>query len=253
MLEKMYGWLQCQRRQISMNHYCKAGLSIAFATISLFAFSVHASDVSTKRANCNGAKYRYLLFIPASEKPLPAILLLHGAGDTPEPMVDAWKKLAKKERIALIAPDLPRDARFEPVAPAVFHCIVEDAKHIAQIDPARLYVFGNSMGGYLAYDAAMFGSQYFAAAAIHAMMISPEYDGIVDKAARKIPVAIYIGDEDQLVPVAGVRRTRDLLLKGKFLVHYVELKKHDHNYYAISDKINSDAWDFLRAAQLPQN
>jgi poly(3-hydroxybutyrate) depolymerase len=224
---------------------------VALASISFLSSSLRESEVASKKIACGGTKYRYLLFAPTSEKAVPAVLLLHGAGDTPEPMVDAWKKLAQKEHIALIAPELPRDPKFEPVAPDVFHCIVEDAKHAAQLDASRIYVFGNSMGGYLAYDAAMFGSQYFAAAAIHAMMISPEYDFIVEKAARKIPVAIYIGDEDQFVPIAGVRRTRDLLSQRKFPVHYVELKHHDHNYYATSDKINEDAWTFLKAAQLP--
>ena len=234
-----------------MRHFRTITFFAALASISLFASSLRGSEVAAKKIACGGTTYRYLLFAPATEKAVPAILLLHGAGDTPEPMVDAWKKLAKKEHIALIAPELPRDPKFEPVAPDVFHCIVEDAKHAAQLDASRIYVFGNSMGGYLAYDAAMFGSQYFAAAAIHAMMISPEYDFIVEKAGRKIPVAIYIGDEDQFVAIAGVRRTRDLLLQRKFPVHYVELKRHDHNYYALSDKINEDAWAFLKATQLP--
>jgi predicted esterase len=75
----------------------------------------------------------------------------------------------------------------------------------------------------------------------------------VSKATRKIPIAIYIGDEDQFIPLAGVRRTRDLLLKENFPVHCVELKRHDHNYYTISDKINEDAWNFLKSAQLPAN
>jgi poly(3-hydroxybutyrate) depolymerase len=228
-------------------------LSIAVASITLFSVPAHASGETIRKAQCGKAKYRYILFAPAHHHPLPAILLLHGAGDTPEPMVDAWKKLAKTEQIALIAPDLPRDAKFEPLAPGVFHCVMEDAKHAVQLDPARLYIFGNSMGGYLTYDAAMFDSQYYAAAAIHAMFIEPSYEGIVGKATRKIPVAIYMGDEDQFIPVAGVRRTRDLLLKEKFPVHCVELKRHDHNYYAISDKINADAWEFLKAVQVPPN
>ena len=29
-----------------------------------------------------------------------------------------------------------------------------------------------------------------------------------------------------------------------FPVHYVEVKNHDHNYYAVSDRVNTDAWAF---------
>lgn len=184
---------------------------------------------------------------------MPAVLLLHGAGDSPEPMLEAWRKLATAEGIVLIAPALPRDERFEPMAPAVFECVVEDAKKAAAIDPARVYLFGNSMGGYLTYDAAMLRSEYFAAAAVHAMQISPEYDWIVGRAGRKMGIAIYIGDRDPLVPLAGVRRTRDLL-KGKgFDVHYVELRGHDHDYYAVNDTVNRDVWAFFRDKRTVKN
>ncbi len=194
---------------------------------------------------CEGRKSSYVLYVPSKEGPLPAILLLHGAGDSPEPMVDAWKSFAKKEGIALIAPELPRHREFEAIAPQVFRCVIEDAKHHANLDASRLYVFGNSMGGYLAYDAAMFDSDYFAAVAVHAMGIDPEYDGILKEAKRKTPLAIYIGDHDPLVALANVRRTRDLLEKNGFPIHYVELKDHDHNYYRVSEKVNADAWAFL--------
>lgn len=219
----------------------------------LLPISVHASDLTNRKVQCEGSKYRYLLFAPSKTGPLPAIVLLHGAGDTPEPMIEAWKKLAKKENITLIAPELPRDEKFEPVAPKVFRCIVEDAKQAASLDSTRIYVFGNSMGGYLAYDAAMLESQYFAATAIHAMRIADEYTWIVDRAKRKAPIAIYAGEMDPFVPVEGIRKTRDLLLKAGFSVHYVEIKKHDHNYYMISDQINADAWNFLKEARLPAN
>jgi S-formylglutathione hydrolase FrmB len=83
------------------------------------------------------------------------------------------------------------------------------------------------------------------------MRIADEYAWIVKKAARKTPVAIYIGDRDQFIALDGVRKTRDLLRKSGFPVHYIELPGHDHNYYALADQINADAWKFLRQAQLP--
>jgi polyhydroxybutyrate depolymerase len=204
-----------------------------------------ASDVQSKNVSCEGQKSRYELFVPKGEGTKPAILLLHGSGDSPRPMIDAWHSLAKKEGIVLIAPELPLKPEFEAIAPQVFRCEVEDAKRSAAIDARRIYVFGNSMGGYLAYDAAAFDSDYFAGIAVHAMGIDPQYDGILDHAQRKLPIAIYIGDSDQLVSLKNVRRTRDLLQKRGFVVHYIELRDHDHNYYAASDKVNPDAWKFL--------
>ena len=98
----------------------------------------------------------------------------------------------------------------------------------------------------------LFESQYFAAIAVHDMRIADEYASIVTHAERKTPIAIYIGDNDQFFSQDSVRKTRDLLKKAGFPVHYVELENHDHNYYALADDINADAWKFLKDKRLPE-
>ncbi|HXM63151.1 MAG TPA: dienelactone hydrolase family protein [Terriglobales bacterium] len=227
-----------------------------FLPLILFAFlscSCFASVSGSKNIRCghSDAQQKYLYYSPDPKAFLPVIVLLHGAGDHPENMLVAWKDLATTQRITLLAPELPRDPKFEDAAPAVFRCVVEDAADFVHVDPWRVYLFGNSMGGYLAFDGAMFQSQYFAAIAVHANRIDEEYAGIVKQATRKMPIAIYIGDHDQFFPVESVRKTRDLLLKEGFPVHYVELDHHDHNYYARAEEINVDAWRFLQEQSLP--
>jgi poly(3-hydroxybutyrate) depolymerase len=207
--------------------------------------------VFSRSVRCDDIKQTYLYYSPAKETALPVVMLLHGAGDQPGNMVNAWKSFAKKQKIVLLAPELPRDPKFEDAAPRVFRCVAEDAKQVVSIDPQRVYLFGNSMGGYLAFDGAMFESEYFAAVAVHANRIAEDYTGIVARARRKTPIAIYIGDHDQFFSVEKVRQTRDLLLKAGFPVHYVEMDHHDHNYYARSDEINADAWQFLKENSLP--
>jgi poly(3-hydroxybutyrate) depolymerase len=222
------------------------------ALVALLGPGLAAQGLDGSHAiECADSAYRYVLYVPYHDVPAPLLVLLHGAGDTPEPMVDAWRRLAGREGIILLAPALPRVAAFESRAPAVFRCMVDAVERLTVVDPRRVYLFGHSMGGYLAYDAALLESRTFAAAAIHAMGIADEYTWIVGKAARKTPIAIYIGDRDRLVPLAGVRRTRDLLVADSFPVHYVELKDHDHDYYAMSGRIDADAWKFLSAHSLP--
>ncbi|HYW66559.1 MAG TPA: alpha/beta fold hydrolase [Candidatus Dormibacteraeota bacterium] len=234
-------------------HVSSWAWSLAFLLTVLFGVIPRASatDVQTKTAVCEGTQFRYLLLVPEKESALPALLLLHGSGDSPWPMVDAWRQQAKKNKIILIAPELPLRRDFETAAPLVFKCVVEDAKRFATVEAKRVYVFGNSMGGYLAYDAAAFDSEYFAAVAVHAMGIDPDYDGILDAATRKTPIAIYMGERDPLVSLKNVRRTRELLQSKGFSVHYVELKDHDHNYYGVAERINPDIWDFLSGKSLP--
>jgi hypothetical protein len=52
------------------------------------------------------------------------------------------------------------------------------------------------------------------------------------------------------VPLAGVRRTRDMLKREGFTVEYQELSGHDHNYYALADQVNADAWKFFMKHRL---
>ncbi|HZR58962.1 MAG TPA: prolyl oligopeptidase family serine peptidase [Terriglobales bacterium] len=226
-------------------------LTSIFASVVLLVICSPASEVVSKAVQCEGGGYHYLLLGSSESSPSPAIMLLHGAGGQPIDMIDPWKNLARQEHLILIAPGLPRDLKFETLAPKVFRCIVEDARQQARIDPKRVYVFGNSMGGYLAFDAAMFESQYFAAVAVHGMVINQDYYWIVKKAERKTPIAIYIGDHDQFSTISEARRTRDLLSKEGFPLDYVEIKDHDHNYWDVSERVNREAWRFFEKNSLP--
>ncbi len=200
---------------------------------------------------CGTADYRYVLSPPARQTARPAILLLHGSGGDGAGMVAMWRDLARENDIVLIAPELPLKLSFEDLAPDVFRCVVEDASRQVRIDPRRVYAFGYSMGGYLAYDAATFDSDRFAAVAILAAAIAPGYEWIMGKATRKTPIAIYIGDRDPLVRLDGVTWTRDLLTRGGFPVRYTELEGQDHRYAPVARRVNADAWEFFRKETLP--
>jgi predicted esterase len=107
------------------------------------------------------------------------------------------------------------------------------------------------MGGYLAFDAAFLESDRFAAAAIHGMRLADDYAGIVDRASRKIPIALYVGDRDPLHPPQAVRTTRDFLLRKGFPVRYVELDRHGHDYYERAAWIDADAWEHFTLGSAP--
>ena len=222
--------------------YFAAAIALAPAT---------ARAATLRSAPCEGASHSYLLEAPPGNRPKPAILLLHGAGGHAHDLVFPWRSFAETHDIVLIAPELTNKRSFEAIAPAVFRCVVEDARRVVPVDPRRIFVVGNSMGAYLAYDAAMFQSEYFAAVAVHAAAIDPEFEPILRKADRKIPIAIYIGDRDPLVPLAPVRRTRDLLRKDGFPVEYEEIAGHDHHYEQVADRLNRAIWKFFEAHPLP--
>jgi len=225
-------------------------LTLLSLLIFLCAGASLGADLSTHTAHCENVAYEYQFYSEAHTAPAPAVLLLHGAGDLASNFIDNWTHLAHKRGVVLVAPQIPREIKFEAIAPAVFRCVMEDARQQTAIDPQHIYLFGHSMGGYLGFDTAMYQSEYFAAAAIHGSDIADDYVAILKQAKRKIPLAIYIGDHDQYSPLAHVRKTRDLLIHEGFPVHYVEIVGHDHNYYRVAEQVNKDAWKFFEGQTL---
>lgn len=236
------------------NRYVPA---LARLTVLLIALAIRvpasAADIPGHTVRCGDRTMEYQVFVPptAANSPLPVLLLLHGAGDKAANFIQPWESFARKKGVVLVAPQLPRELSFEEVAPKMFRCVIGDATKTISVDQHRIYLFGHSMGGYLAFDGALLDSGYYAAAVVHAMGIEESYTSIIGKATRKIPIAIYIGDHDEMVSHSMVRKTRDLLKKAGFPIEYREIMDHTHNYYEISDLINDDAWKFLKDYRLP--
>ncbi|HTO73471.1 MAG TPA: hypothetical protein VMJ30_06615 [Gemmatimonadales bacterium] len=201
--------------------------------------------VVTDTLECAHRVTTYQLFIPDSVRMLPAILLLHGAGGEPNDVMQPWLKLAKKKGIVLAAPVLPLERSYETVAPKVFRCVMDDVRKRATIDPARIYLFGYSMGGYLALGAGLIESEYFAGIMVYANGLHEDYYPLVDQAVRKLPVALYGGLQDTVYPIRGERRTHDYLMNHGFTIRYRELDAQDHYYWPSADWINNDAWGWI--------
>jgi poly(3-hydroxybutyrate) depolymerase len=229
-------------------------VSLVLALISL----VGSSSCGGSRANqpgdapgsiqFQGSQYAYAVFIPSTYDhvhALPAILLVHGGGGNGPGFMKLWQDFAEKNGIILVAPTLPLGAALEAKVPQLFPALMERVKTQWKVDSRRIYLFGYSAGGYSTFDAAMLDSTYFAAAGVFAGIITSDYYWIVQKAQRKAPIAMYIGDHDQFFSLAQTRATRDLLLAKGFTVHYVEIANQDHNYPAIAKWVNQDVWNFM--------
>ncbi len=198
--------------------------------------------------------YSYQVFAPRgyrSRPPGPAIVLLHGAGGNGQASIAEWQDLANEQGVLLVAPTLLYGPKFEPVIPTLLRAILAEVRSAWKPDPRRIYIFGHSAGGVLTFDTAMLDGDCFAAAAVHAAVIYPNYDWILGRAKRRIPIAYYIGDRDQFFPLAAARRTRDLLTAAGFPLHYLEMPGHDHDYRAVAPQVNRDAWAYLSQQILP--
>ena len=203
-----------------------------------------------------GATRSYYLFIPdkAAGGPAPLLLLLHGSGHDGKSLIDPWLNLAKSEGIVLVAPDAsnPQAWRIPQEGPDFFHDLVELVRisHADVVDDRRIYVFGHSAGAMHGLDMGVLESEYFAAVAVHAGVLNAQTAAMLDQVPRKIPMAIWVGTNDALFPLAAVRRTRDVLNARGFNTQLTEIKNHTHDYYGSSSSINKEVWAFLRQHKL---
>ena len=187
---------------------------------------------------------------------MPLIVLLHGSGGNGQRPLSAWQEVALKEGIALVAPkSLGQGWLLFSDGPDLFFAILEAVKREAvkkdaQIDGRRVYLFGHSSGGHLALTLGPLESEYFAAVAVHAGALNPSEKLFLQQARRKIPVAMWHGKADDIVPARMGRDTRDMFKTLEFPVALTEIDSHKHDYFSRSSSINAEVWAFLKAHRL---
>jgi len=231
---------------------------VSLALLCGIAATATAQKVTKQTIESQGKNRTYYLFVPETatpEHPTPLLVLLHGSGRNGQSLMDKWKDLGNKEGVVLIAPDAiaSQGWRIPGDGPEFLHNVISEVKAKHPVDPRRMYVFGHSAGASFALYMGLFESEYFAAVAIHAGGLQPNDNVIVERAARKIPIYIAVGTVDRLVPLEGVRATRDMLVKSGFEVQLIEMKGHDHWYYDLAPKINAAAWEFLKPLKLSED
>ena len=169
-------------------------------------------------------KYRMARLAPEDKDgPLPLVLFLHGMGergdDNGRQLTHGMEPLVKwsaknKQWCLVVAPQCPGDTTWtalegdyktpgrvklsdEPGAAmksvlALVKSLVEDGK----ADPERLYITGLSMGGYGTFGAIAHEPDLFAAA----MPICGGADLSTAGKLAKLPIWIFHGDDDRIVP-----------------------------------------------------
>lgn len=133
----------------------------------------HRKDSWMKQTAEAFGRFQYAAFFPedfSPEAPCPLLIFLHGAGtrgtDLNEHLrhsaffspVNAWRT----RRWMVAAPQCFGDSWFD-----VFEqlcALVEHLRQLPGVDPARVYLMGNSMGGYGVWQLAMSHPEWFAAA-----------------------------------------------------------------------------------------
>ena len=183
------------------------------------------------RRTLEGAQYR--LFVPAAydgKRALPLVLFLHGgagrARDNERHLTEGNGAIvqmfagAEKELPAFVL--APQTASTHD--PATTLAILDDVRARYRVDPTRLYVAGQSLGGYGLLDLVHARPTLFAAAVVIAASGDPAR--AADLAT--VPTWFLHGEKDGVVPVEGVRLLVAAAKKAGAPVRYTEYAGEEH-------------------------
>jgi len=203
----------------------------------------------------NGQPRAYRLFVPdgfGRTGPAPAIVLYNGSGSSVDGLIDPWKDVARKDGVILIGPDAFQSGawRIPQDSPDFTGEVVEEVKAKFPVDPRRVYLFGHSGGAGHVLLLGLLESEYFAAVGAHAGALRQDDRRLLDVPQRKIPMAIWVGTKDQMVPLKMVRDTLAVLTARNFPAKTFEIPGHTHSYAERATEVTVAAWEFLRKESL---
>jgi predicted peptidase len=226
-------------------------VALTSAPLASFASDNAALDgfVAREYQSARGVKLPYRLYVPAAtedEEPLPLILYLHGSGgagtDNRKQIsggnaqgTHIWIEPALQARhpAFVLAPQIPETSRWHstsdellPRVAALFE-LLDRLRSEQHIDARRIYVVGQSLGGFGAWDFIGKFPHIFAAAV-------PLCGGGDPKrilSARDVAVWAFHGAKDATVQVSRSREMVDALRTVNSTVRYTEYPDVGHDVW----------------------
>jgi predicted peptidase len=233
---------------------CCAALLLLFLGQGIAAASeLTKDDIDFRKdfvADKKGARLPYRLFVPLgydANRKYPLLLWLHGIDGRGS---DNIKQLTKKDAIGthfwttsdvqtkfsvfVLIPQCPSgDSWSEPEfnLPGKWLLLTMEALAKVEkefsIDPLRVYIGGQSMGGLGVWSLLQNYRGIWAGA-----IVMSAYDTFSDvPAIVEVPLWVFQGDEDQSVPVTMVRSMIAQLRKAHANLRYTEYHKSDHEVW----------------------
>jgi polyhydroxybutyrate depolymerase len=193
------------------------------------AATAHAADYTAHTLARPDGQRRYLVLdpgAPAAPAGRPVVILLHGHGESAATVLGRdsfggytprdWAKLAEREHVLLIAPEGQKgsdgkvawnDCRGDATTNATtddvgfIGALIDEAVARFGVDPRRVYVFGYSNGGGMAYRLGIELTPRLAAIGVQSALM-PAHSRCAAP-ARPLSVFILHGTGDPIAPYAG--------------------------------------------------
>lgn len=210
--------------------------------------------VQTEYKDAKGTQLRYAILKPAKIKPdtkYPLLVSLHGSGgrgskkwqgNCAANKVLSQPAMRQKYPCYIIAPTVGRNQRWDGAPLDALMELIKSSLNKHAIDPARIYVTGQSMGGAGTYSAILAEPNLFAAAVPVCGRGQPDQA----KKIVHIPIWIFHGELDRVVPTITSRNMEAALKKAGGKPTYTEYAGVRHNSWtpAYADK---KLWEWLFA------
>lgn len=214
-------------------------------------FAQSGARLATFRSTADGSEQPYALYVPHeldAAKRYPLVVSLHSedtnhrvnlrqvfglpirSGESnPE---DLTRFPAHDAGMFVAAPYARGVMDYRGIAEQDIYDVISELERRFPIDPDRLYLTGISMGGAAAIRLALTHPDRWAAVAA---VCPAEVWGAADLApnAANLPIRLYHGDQDPVVPVANSRAWQRRLVDAGVAAEYIEYPGLRHN-----------AWDF---------
>lgn len=209
-----------------------------------------------REVTVDGAAHKYQVFVPSQQaggRHPAVILFLHGTGergsDGDKP-VQVGIGTHLREHLAnfpaiVVFPQAPDDNDWKGIAADIAFAALDAASMEFGADPDRTYLTGLSMGGYGVWELALAQPHRFAALVpISGALLAPRDErnlfvtqlaGLDDpytalaQQLKGVPIWIFHGAHDDLVPLRDDRQTYAALKKAGADAHYTEFPDANHN------------------------
>jgi predicted esterase len=196
-------------------------------------FPGHGDFHKAYRSGVDQSLQPYRLFVPESynkSKPNGLVIGLHGMGGDENSLFDAYAAGALKreaERVGLLVAcpkGLDSASMYRGPAEQDVMDVLAEVRRDYNVDPARIYLMGHSMGGYGTWSVAMDHPDVFAALG----PISGGGNAAGMAKIAQIPEYVVHGDNDPTVPVTQSRTMVEAGKQAGANITYVEVKGGTH-------------------------
>lgn len=191
----------------------------------------------------------YLLALPEnyeSQKNWPLVLFLHGAGERGDDLgkvkVHGPPKRVEQGKtfpFIVVSPQCKTGSRWSPVELTALLDEIEKQHHV---DSKRIYVTGLSMGGFGTWALAAHSPERFAA--IAPICGGGNVDTVPDAIGRKIPIWVFHGAKDNVVPIQRSQSLVDAFKEKGIDVKFTIYPEAHHDSWTVTYD-NPDFYEWL--------